>query len=277
MAQMTKKELKELKRLEKLQRQTLQQKQNTTKWIAIAIAAALFLVLFVGAVIIGKNRNNPDQAAGVTATFTEPGHERMVGNSGENTATEAGEQAEQVVTMVEYADIQCPACKQYHPIVKSLLELYPNQLKLVFKHFPLTSIHPNAVPSAKAAEAAGRQDKFFEMADLLYERQGEWSNLPDPTAKFREYAQQLGLDINKFNTDMNDEAIAQAIEAQRNEGINNGVNSTPTFYIEGKKIENPGDISGFQKYIDEALKAKGGVSPEQNPQPTAGNGLPLSE
>ncbi len=276
MAQMSKKELKELRKLEKLQQQTLSQKQNTTKWVALSLAAALFLVLFVGLVIIGKNRNNP-QTNGITASFAEPGHERMVANNTDKQATAGGEQAEKMVTMVEYADFQCPACKQYHPIVKSLLELYPGQLKLIFKHFPLTSIHPNALPAAKAAEAAGRQNKFFEMADLMYERQGEWSSLADPIQKFVEYAKELGLDVNKFTTDMKDPAIAQTIEAQQNEGIKNGVNSTPSFFIEGKKIANPGDIAGFQKIIDAELEAKKGVSSEKAPQPTKSTSLPLSE
>lgn len=276
MAQMTKKELKELRKLEKLQQQTLSQKQNTTKWIAIAIAAGLFLTLFIGAVIIGKNRNNPSNTA-LTATFANDGHVRMVGTDDTNSATGGAEQSEEVVTMVEYADIQCPACKQYHPIVKTLLELYPGELRLVFKHFPLTSLHPNAVISATAAEAAGRQGRFFEMTDLLYERQAEWSGLPNPAEKFAEYAKQLALDVNKFNADLKDKEIAAIIETQRNEGIKNGVNATPAFFVEGNKIDNPADIEGFQKIIDEALKAKGGSAPQQNPQPTVGNGLPLSE
>lgn len=276
MAQMSKRELKELRKLEKLQQQTMSQKQNMTKWVAISIAAALFLVLFIGAVIIGKNRNNP-QANNQTATFGVGGHERMAGSATDKSATSGGEQNSGVVTMVEYGDFQCPACKQYHPIVKSLLELYPNQLKLIFKHFPLTTLHPNAVPGAIAVEAAGRQNKFFEMADILYERQEQWSSLSDPTAKFSEYAKELGIDVNKFNTDMKDKAIADAIEAERNEGIKNGVNATPSFYIEGKKIDSPSDIGGFQKIIDEALRSKSGEVPQPKQQTGDGNILPLSE
>lgn len=271
---LSKKQLKELRKLEKLQQQTLSQKQNMTKWVAISLAAGLFLVLFVGLIIIGKNRNNP-QADGASAKFTTTGHERVGGNVIDKSATNGGEQAQKTVTMVEYGDFQCPACKQYYPIVKSLLELYPNQLKLVFKHFPL-SVHPNAIPGATAAEAAGRQNKFFEMADILYERQDEWAPLPDPKPKFIEYAKEIGLDVAQFNVDMKDKAIADVIEAERNEGIQNGVNATPSFYIEGKKIENPGDIAGFQQFIDAALKANGAPAPQQNTQPT-GTSLPLSQ
>lgn len=274
MTQMTKKELKELRKLEKLQQETLTQKQNTTKWVAIAVAAGLFLVLFVGAIVIGKNRNNINGST-TAATFAEDGHIRMVGDKGKDSATGGATQVDGVVTMVEYGDIQCPACKQYHPIVNTLLELYPGKLKLIFKHFPLTSLHPNAVAAATAAESAGRQNKFFEMFDLLYERQAEWSGLPKPEEKFSEYAKQIGLDVEKFNVDMKDKAIATLIETQRNEGIKNGVNATPTFFIDGKKIDNPADIGGFQKIIDEALKSKGGSVPQQNTQ--SSGSLPLSE
>src|SRR5690606_2501503 len=102
------------------------------------------------------------------------------------------------VTLTEYADFQCPACGQFHSIMKTVEERYGDRLAIEFKHFPLTSIHPYAMPAAKAAEAAGVQGKFFEMHDKLFEDQAAWSQSGTPQVFFNKYAEELGLDVALF-------------------------------------------------------------------------------
>lgn len=273
---LTKKQLKELRKLEKMQSQTIEKKNDAIKWIAIAVVSVLFLVLFVGTIVVAKNKNKPLENG--ETSFTQPGHTRVLNAKGED-APSSTTAAANVITIMEYADIQCPACRAYHPIVKEVLKAYPEQVKLVFKHFPLTAIHPNAMSAAIHAEAAGKQNKYFELVDLMYEKQGEWSGLPNPDAKFEEYAQSLKLDIEQFKKDVGDAAIAKKVEDERNEGIKNGVSGTPTFFMNNKRINNPADLAAFKILIDQELKSlNSGKSEEQKPTvtvTTAPDKLPL--
>ncbi len=248
MSDMSKKELKEMRKLEEMRRNNMEKKANMTKWIVIGGISTVFLGFFLF-LLFSLKSNNPslnDVDDGSVVQLSDSGEFRVAANS----TTPA---AERPVTIVEFADIQCPACKQYHPVLQSLLDLYPETVTWNFKHFPIYSIHPNALPTAIAAEAAGKQGKFFEMLDLLYERQQAWSNVPNPRSILVGYAQELGLDVEMFENDLDDEELSRKVEAQRTEGINAGVNSTPSFFINGVRIANPSDISGFQAVIDEIL------------------------
>ena len=257
MSDMSKKELKELRKLEEMRRNSMEKKANMTKWIAIGGISTIFLGFFLF-LVISLRGNNPKLADPNSNTVVE------LSNSGEfRVAAESTTPIEsRPVVLTEFADMQCPACKQYHPIIKSVLDLYPETVVLNYKHFPINSIHLNATPAALAVEAAGVQGKFFEMMDLLYERQEAWSNLPDPKSLFAEYATEIGLNLEQFNKDMADNELAKKIESQRTEGINAGVNSTPSFFVNGIRIENPSDISGFQAAIDEVLARIGGTGTE---------------
>lgn len=250
---LSKKQLKQLQKLEKLKSQNLEKKQNMVKWIAISFISVLFLVFFIVLVVIGKSKNAAKTSDGKTQFSSTGGQARMGKLEGAELSTQSAKPNLKIITMIEYADFQCPACKAYYPIVKNLLGLYPEQFKVVFKHFPISTIHKNAVAAGIAAEAAGRQNKFFKFGDLLYEKQDEWANLSDPQDKFLSYAKEIGLDIEKFKKDQKDPKIAKTIEDDRNEGIENGVASTPSFFIDGVKLENPQDIKGFQKIIDAKL------------------------
>lgn len=273
---LSKKQLKELRKLEKMQSKNLDQKNNTVKWIAISIVCALFLVLFVGIVLVAKNKNKPITADGSTA-IANNGHERVIENPTGEDATNSAENAQAVVTLVEYADFQCPACKQYHMIVKELLRAFPDQLKLVFKNFPLTSIHSNAMDAAAAAEASSMQDKYFEFADLLYEKQEEWSDLPDPSKKFEEYVKSLGMDVEKFKKDLSDPSISKLIEDHRSEGITNGVAGTPTFFVNRTRINTPSSLEDFKKIISEELTKRQQSVPAKAEPTSSSNPLQLQE
>lgn len=161
------------------------------------------------------------------------------------------------VNLTEFGDFQCPACGAYFPILQQLKLEYGDKFTFQFKHFPLVSIHPNAMSAHRAAEAAGRQGKFFEMHDMLYERQQAWSTSKSAASLFEGYAQELGLDMAKFKSDLSSSEIQAIISADMKAGQEAGASSTPTFVLEGQKLENaPRDIEGFKKLIDEALAAK---------------------
>lgn len=157
------------------------------------------------------------------------------------------------VTLIEYGDFQCPACKQYYPLVKEIKQTYGDEITFQFRNFPLTAIHPNAFIASRAAEAAGKQNKFFEMHDLLYENQESWGQGSDPTATFNAFAQQLSLNLDQFKTDMASAEAAAVINADIKAAQALGATSTPTFVINGKRLEeNPRSIEEFKKLIDEA-------------------------
>ena len=233
---MTKRELKQLRRLEKLGQEKQEGSRNTIRWIILGVGVLLF-VAFFGSLIFLTKQNSQKPIA-----FSDVGWVR-------------GSQSAKV-TLTEFADFQCPACKAYHPLVLEVFKNYQDKgLRLVFNHFPSTS-HKNAFPAAMAAEAAGAQGKFFEMHDILYERQDEWAQLPTVAAqeKFISYAVELRLDQEKFLRDLSEKALEEKIRANQDEGINNGVSGIPTFFINGKKIENPSTLAQFSKLIGQALK-----------------------
>lgn len=156
------------------------------------------------------------------------------------------------VSLVEYADFQCPACGYYAPLVKRLFESSSTTMKLVFRHFPLPQ-HMNAIPASLAAEAAGKQGKFWEMYDVLFEKQIEWEKVTDPQPVFEGYAKTLGLNIEQFSLDMKSDELKKKIDGDARGGIRGKVNSTPTFFINGKKITTPTNYEDFKKLIDDAV------------------------
>lgn len=160
------------------------------------------------------------------------------------------------VEVIEYADFQCPACAQFHPLVKQVEDKYKDTVKFTYRHFPIESIHPNARAASRAAEAAGLQGKFFEMQNILFENQQSWASLSDPKNIFDGYATELQLDMTKFKADYVSELVNSTINADLQEGQKKGVSGTPTFFIAGVKVENA-DLSTLEQFstkIDEALK-----------------------
>ncbi len=158
------------------------------------------------------------------------------------------------VVLVEYSDFQCPACGAYFPVMKGLKEAYGDTLKIVYRNYPLASIHPNAQLAAQASEAAGIQGKFFVMHDLLFGNQQTWSAETDPTNTFIGYATSLGLDVEKFKTDLTSDETLSSVKDDIRSGDKSNVNSTPTFFLNGVQIEkNPQGLDPFKTLIDAAL------------------------
>ena len=164
--------------------------------------------------------------------------------------------ADAQITLVEYGDYQCPTCARYHPIVMELLNRYAGKFKLEYHHFPLVQIHSNAMGASVAAEAAGDQGKFWEMHDLLFERQLEWGDLraPNPNAEavFLQYALLLGLDANKFMQSIRSPATRDRVLADVRAG-NSIVKGTPTFVLDGQVLTNLPDLQWFTDYIERKL------------------------
>ncbi len=159
------------------------------------------------------------------------------------------------VVLTEHSDFQCPACGQFFPVIQDLLAEHGDSIAFEYKHFPLISIHPYAVPAAKAAEAAGQQGKFFEMHDKLFENQQIWSVGAAPQAFFNAYAEELGLDVGLFKTHMKSSLINDKIQAEFEEARELGLTSTPSFFLNGKRMS-------FQTYEDFVGQITAAVNPE---------------
>lgn len=150
------------------------------------------------------------------------------------------------VKIVEFADLQCPACRTAQPIIKNMLEKHKNQVYFVWRYYPL-STHKNARPAARAAEAAATQGKFWEMTDILFTKQPEWSEKSDPKDLFAGYAQELGLDMEKFKADL--DTSYEIIDQDFADGNKVSVSSTPTFFINGERKPGVLQEADFDAYF----------------------------
>ena len=150
------------------------------------------------------------------------------------------------VTIVEFSDFQCPYCGAAHPELSRLLREFEGQVKLVFKYFPLSG-HERAMPAARAAEAAARQGKFWEMHDLLFEHQRQLED-----ADLERYATTLGLDIERFKADLNSSEVQERIDTDRKEGEALNIQGTPTMYVNGRLLREP--VKALQAYLKEELE-----------------------
>jgi protein-disulfide isomerase len=152
------------------------------------------------------------------------------------------------ITIVEFSDYQCPFCARSEPLVKDALAAYPTQARLVYKHYPLTSMHPQALPAALAAAAAQRQGKFWEMHEKLFANQRALA--PE---QIKQYARELGLDLPKFEADLQSEEVKAMVQQDIQLAQRVGVRGTPTIFVNGKVLQNR-SLEGFKQMIDPILK-----------------------
>lgn len=157
------------------------------------------------------------------------------------------------VKLVEYGDFQCPACASYFPLVEEIVSQYQDQIQFQFRHLPLTQNHKNAFAASRAAEAADKQGKFWEMYRTLYQNQQSWAGSSSPLSIFEQYAQQLGLNVGQFKTDFASGAVNDTINADVAEFKKTGeAMGTPTFFLNGTRIK-PASLDEFKKLIDDEL------------------------
>ncbi len=176
------------------------------------------------------------------------------------------------VTVEEFADFQCPTCGLQHPKMKEINSLYGNRIKFIFRNFPLNQVHPKAYDAAVAAEAAGLQGKYWAMQDQLFGNQLAWVNAPDSRKVFDEYAQKIGLNVVKFQTDMSGIVAKSRVDADTARGRALGINGTPTIYINGKRIAfEQSDVEPMRQIIDAELQKASSPTPSNQPTNTAGN------
>ena len=153
------------------------------------------------------------------------------------------------VTVVEFGDFECPNCKQAAPAVKLLLERFAERVRFVFRHFPLVEVHPHALAAALAAVAAGAQQKFWPMYELLFENQGHLK-----AEQLRGYAQRLGLDMARYTAETDDEIYLQRVREHMDSGKQSGVRGTPTFFVNGRIHDVSFGLRTLFDAVEAALK-----------------------
>ncbi len=156
------------------------------------------------------------------------------------------------MVLIEYSDFECRFCAGYSGILAPLREKYAGQVLFVFRFFPLEN-HPNGMASAQAAYAAYLQGKFWEMHDLLFQNQEDWSGASDPTLYFEAYASVLGLDLDEFRADYAAESTRAFITSQKDEGKSAGVEHTPWFVINDFVVA-PRSVQEFETLFEEAAR-----------------------
>ncbi|MDO8609138.1 MAG: thioredoxin domain-containing protein [bacterium] len=161
--------------------------------------------------------------------------------------------------LVEYSDFQCPACAATHQQIKQQIEASSSanynltkKITFIYRNYPLTQTHQNSQSASYAAEAANKQGKYFEMSDKLFETQKEWGELPNPLDYFIGLGKQLNLNSNQLKIDMNSQSVKDKITKDIASGDTTQLNSTPTFFLNGKKLE----ITTFDYFINELKNIK---------------------
>lgn len=238
--QLTKKERRELRRQEKIEEQTAKQQKRAYR----RFAQWSIVILVAGGIIFGMIQlaKIPTDNSIPVSVSTVADDDWVKGNSDSN------------VIIVEYLDFECEACGAYYPLVKRLTEEYGDRVLFVSRYFPLAG-HRNSMTSALAVESAGKQGRYWEMHDLVFEKQRDWGERKsaDKTI-FEKYAKQLNLNMEQFKRDRDSKEVKSRVIRDRNFGNRLGINGTPTFFLNGKKIQNPRGYEAFKSLIDNALK-----------------------
>jgi protein-disulfide isomerase len=225
---------------------------NRTRWIAFVV---ICVVVLGGLVVFSKkdtvNVSKEDPTKAVSETATSIG-DHVTGNTSSK------------VVLIEYGDFQCPYCGQAYPQLSAVKDAYKDKIAFMFRNFPITTAHPNALAAATAAEAASLQGKYWVMYNKLYQTQQEWSTVDASkrTDVFAGYAQQLGLNADTFKSDLSDPRINEKINRDRAFAKELNITSTPTLYIGDKKLDSEGVTDLVQSKgdklrdaLDAALKA----------------------
>lgn len=223
-------------------------------WIIFIIVV---VVLFGGLILMSNNAKTDVSSVNANEIQKATKADGNIGDHVFGTATSK-------VVLTEYGDFQCPYCGNEHPIIKQVTEQYKGQIAFVFRNFPLTSLHPNALAAAGAVEAAGLQGKYWEYHNFIFENQSDWENLTgaNRTTAFIGYAKDMGLDTTKFSTDMASDNVSTKINFDEAVGQKLGVDSTPTFYLNGTVVPQAtwADATKLAALINVQLK-KYGITP----------------
>ncbi len=207
--------------------------------IGFVIAASVAMIIYVAK---NSDRNTPSAGGSMSEVTSEDWQKGA---------------ADAKVSLVEYSDFQCPACLAREPIMKQLFDEFSGHVNFVYREFPLRTVHQNAQLAAQAAEAAGVQGKFWEMHDAIFDHHDEWEKLTneEATKAFHGYAQEIGLDVTKYDSDFTSGNVKDAIEKDVQSALDAGVYSTPTFFLNGELLKvNTMDYDTFRQAVREALE-----------------------
>jgi protein-disulfide isomerase len=224
--------------------QKTQRQKTTRRNLIVSLGVVIAFALVVGGVIAinaALKDRTPAAAAGQTDSRLVRADSHKLG-----TATDGK------VTLVEFLDFECPSCGAIYPAVEQLRKEYADKVTFVVRYFPL-DMHFNAERASRAVEAAAQQGKFEAMYQRMYETQQTWGNKQTPAdATFRGFAEELGLDLAKWDKAYQDPATDKRIQKDVADGKELGVAGTPTFFLNGEKLE-PRSYEDFTKAIDAAL------------------------
>ena len=208
--------------------------------------AVVSIVVFIGYALTRPETapEDPNKPAG-SSKVSDKGSNNVYGK------------ADSPVILTEFVDFQCEACLGYYPHVKEVKEKYKDKVKFQIRYFPITSGHKFAMKAAIAAEAAARQDKFFAMHDKLFEGKKTWEQTTDPQKYFDQYAKEIGLNMDKYKKDLENEDVVAVINRDLQDVTELKGEGTPTFLLNGKKIENPGpSVEKLSSLLDQALQGQ---------------------
>ena len=231
---------------------------------SILLIGAISLPIFVS-IYLSSSSSVQSSNKGLPTTSTEPSSNsnRSTSNSNNNSSTHGEPGAnpphylgspDMKVVVEVFGDFQCPRCGVLYGDMKKVEKDYGNKITIVYRQYPLAQIHQFAYDAACASEAAGMQGKFWEMHDMLYEKQKDWSSATDARSEFFKYAQQLGLNVTRFQSDMTSAMVNSRIALDVRRGESMGVSGTPTIYVNGKMVSvSDMDAEHLHRYIDAAL------------------------
>lgn len=215
-------------------------------WIIFIV----IVIILLGGLVVLSNQNKID------ISKIDPFTIQPARASSGNIADHVFGKADSKVVLIEYGDYQCPGCGSVYPTLKTLSEKYQQQIAFVFRNFPLTTLHPNALAAAATAEAAGLQGKFWQMHNQLYETQSSWegASIDERTATFKDYASQLGLNVDTYNKDLAGNAINQKISFDQALGKKINITGTPSIYLDGKAVST--DVWSNETKFDQAIQTE---------------------
>ncbi len=201
------------------------------------IVSLVTIAVIIGGIFLMGGSENSDSSSTINSSILVP--EGVYKTSGFVDGSYLPASSSATVTLVEFGDYQCPACGVYAPYVKDVLTEFAGKVTYVFRNYPLPQ-HKNGPISSYAVEAAGIQGKYWEMQEKMYSTQSQWSDVSDPTDLFIGYAKELGLDTEKFLTDMGSQKVKDIVSKDTNDGNRVRLSETPTFYINGAKVKLSG-------------------------------------
>lgn len=221
------------------------EKAASRRWVMPLIAVLSLVLIAVGIAYYLVTQRQKEDASASTAVGGKPALVAQGWSKGNPSAK---------TVIIEFGDFQCASCARHHDEMDKVMQKHGNDLFFIFKEFPIESIHPNSMVAAQAAEAAGKQFKFWEMYEKIFSHQADWFYAPDPLTFFTKYAADLQLDLNRFQQDVWSGEVQEKIFRDKFEGQQAGVNQVPSFFINGQLMPLANTPEEFESKIAEAIK-----------------------